>query len=114
MGPTLPWFFQWHEFGINYLADIEVIYPIKLYQTFAEGCGVRIFENGAPYRIVELTPANKMTWLKTRITKDYNEKQELTLAIEQWYSSEKNERFPGFNQLNDVTKRLSCMHGYQF
>ncbi|MCX7107448.1 MAG: hypothetical protein NTV66_07710 [Methylococcales bacterium] len=55
-----------------------------------------------------------MTWLKTRITKDYNEKEELSLAIEQWYSSEKNERFPGFNQLNDVTKRLSCMHGYQF
>ena len=95
MGPTLLWFPQWHEFGINYLADIEVIYPIKLYQTFAEGCGVRIFENGAPYRIVELTPANNMTWLKTRIAQDYNEKEELTLAIEQWYSSEKMSGFQG-------------------
>ncbi len=86
-----------------------MIDPIKLYQTVTEGGDVRIFENGATYRIVELTPTNSMTWLKTIIAQDYNKKQELTLAIEQWYSSEKNERFPGFNQLNDVTKLLSCM-----
>jgi hypothetical protein len=98
-----------HEFGIDYLAGLEVVDPVKLYQTAAEGGGVRIFENGARYRIVELTPGNSMTWLKNRIAQDYNEKQQLTLAMEQWYSSGKNGRFPEFNQLHQVTTRLSRM-----
>ena len=109
MGPTLPWFPQWHEFGIDYLAGLEVVDPVKLYQTAVEGGGVRIFENGARYRIVELTPDNSMTWLKNRIARDYNEKQLLTSAMEQWYSSGKNARFPDFNRLHQVTTRLSRM-----
>ena len=72
-----------------------MINPVKLYQTLAEDSGVGIFENGDTYRIVELTPTNNMTWLKTRIAQDYNEKQQLTLAMEQWYSSEKMSGFPG-------------------
>jgi uncharacterized protein (DUF4213/DUF364 family) len=109
MGPTVPWLPQFHEFGIDYLAGLEVNDPIKLYQTAAEGGGVRIFENGARYRIVELTPDNSMTWLKNRITQDYSEKQQLTLAMEQWYSGGKKGRFPEFNQLHQVTTRLSRM-----
>jgi hypothetical protein len=70
---------------------------------------VRIFENGARYRIVELKPANSMTWLKSRITQDYAEKQRLTSAMEHWYSSGKNGRYPEFNQLHQVTTRLSRM-----
>ena len=107
MGPTLPWLPELYEFGIDYLAGLEVVDPIKLYQTAAEGGGVRIFENGARYRIVELTPDNSMTWLKTRIASDYTEKQQLTLAMEQWYASGKNGRFPEFNSLHQTTTRLS-------
>ncbi|MGR8998432.1 MAG: Rossmann-like domain-containing protein [Gammaproteobacteria bacterium] len=109
MGPTVPWLPQFHEFGIDYLAGLEVVDPIKLYQTAAEGGGVRIFENGARYRIVELTPDYSMTWLKNRIAQDYSEKQQLTLAMEQWYSGGKKGRFPEFNQLHQVTTRLSRM-----
>jgi len=109
MGPTLPWIPHWHEFGINYLAGVEVVDPDKLYQTASEGGGVRIFENGARYRIVELSPTNCMTWLKTRIAEDYTEKSQLTSAMEHWYSSGKRTRFPEFNQLHDVTTRLSRM-----
>ena len=109
MGPTLPWLPELHEFGINYLAGVEVIDPLKLYQTAAEGGGVRIFENGARYRIVELTPENSMTWLKCRIAQDYAEKQQLTLDMEHWYCSGKSGRFPEFNQLHHVTTRLSLM-----
>jgi len=54
---------------------------------------VRIFENGARYRIVELTPANSMTWLKNRIAQDFTEKQLLTSAMEHWYASGKKGRF---------------------
>jgi hypothetical protein len=107
MGPTVPWLPELHEFGINYLAGLEVVDPIKLYQTAAEGGGVRIFENGARYRIVELTPGNSMTWLKDRIAQDYTEKQQLTLAMEQWYASGKSGRFPEFNSLHHTTTRLS-------
>lgn len=109
MGPTVPWLPELHEFGINYLAGLEVVDPVTLYQTAAEGGGVRIFENGARYRIVELTPGNSMTWLKNRIAQDYSEKQQLTFAMEQWYASGKNGRFPEFNQLQQVTTRLSRM-----
>ena len=109
MGPTLPWMPHWHEFDIDYLAGLEVVDPVKLYQTAAEGGGVRIFENGARYRIVELTPTNTMNWLKTRIAQDYAEKARLNDEMERWYGSGKTSRFPQFNDLHDATARLSRM-----
>lgn len=114
MGPSVPWLPELHDFGINYLAGIEVVDPVKLYETVCEGGGVRIFENGLRYRIVDLTPDNSMAWLKNNIAQDYAEKQRLTNAMEHWYSSGKSQRFPEFNQLNQVTTRLSCLDsGYK-
>ena len=109
MGPTLPWMPHWHEYHIDYLAGLEIVDPVKLYQTAAEGGGVRIFENGARYRIVELSPSNCMNWLKTRIAQDYAEKARLTDEMERWYGSGKSSRFPQFNELHDTTARLSRM-----
>lgn len=109
MGPTLPWMPQWHEFDINYLAGIEIVDPVKLSQTAAEGGGVRLFENGARYRIVELSPSNCMNWLKTRIAQDFAEKAQLNQAMDYWYGSGKRSRFPEFDQLQDITHRLSRM-----
>ena len=109
MGPTLPWMPQWHEYHIDYLAGLEIVDPVTLYQTAAEGGGVRIFENGARYRIVELSPSNCMNWLKTRIAQDYAEKARLTDEMERWYGSGKSSRFPQFNELHDTTARLSRM-----
>ncbi len=109
MGPTVPWLPELHEFAIDYLAGVEVIDPIKLYQTAAEGGGVRIFDNAVHYRIVDLTPGNSMAWLKNQIAQDYTDKQRLNLAMEQWYSAGKKGRFPEFNQLNQVTTKLSRM-----
>ena len=109
MGPTLPWMPHWHEYHIDYLAGLEIVDPVTLYQTAAEGGGVRIFENGARYRIVELSPSNCMNWLKTRIAQDYAEKARLTDEMERWYGSGKSSRFPQFNELHDTTARLSRM-----
>ena len=109
MGPTLPWMPHWHEYHIDYLAGLEIVDPVTLYQTAAEGVGVRIFENGARYRIVELSPSNCMNWLKTRIAQDYAEKARLTDEMERWYGSGKSSRFPQFNELHDTTARLSRM-----
>jgi len=109
MGPTVPWLPELHEFAIDYLAGVEVIDPVKLYQTAAEGGGVRIFADAVRYRIVDLTPGNSMMWLKSQIAQDYIGRQRLNLAMEQWYSTGKKGRFPEFNRLNQVTAKLSRM-----
>jgi uncharacterized protein (DUF4213/DUF364 family) len=109
MGPTVPWLPELHEFGIDYLAGVEVIDPIKLYQTAAEGGGVRIFDNAVRYRIVDLTPSNSMAWLKNQIAEDYAEKHRLNQAMDQWYCSGNKGRYPEFNQLNQITTKLSRM-----
>jgi uncharacterized protein (DUF4213/DUF364 family) len=54
MGPTTPWLSQMADFGIDYLAGVEVFDAEKLQQTVAEGGGVRIFETGVRYRVVDL------------------------------------------------------------
>jgi hypothetical protein len=54
MGPTTPWLPQLADFGIDYLAGVEIIHPEKLSQTIAEGGGVRIFDTAVRYRVVEL------------------------------------------------------------
>lgn len=54
MGPTTPWLPELTEFGIDYLAGVEIIDAEKLQQTVAEGGGVRIFETGVRYRVVSL------------------------------------------------------------
>lgn len=109
MGPTVPWLPQLHEFAIDYLAGIEVIDPIKLCQTVAEGGGVRIFDNAVRYRIVDLTPANSMEWLKSEIAQDYTDRQQLSRLMEQWYGIGNKGRFPEFDQLNHLTTKLSRM-----
>ena len=109
MGPTVPWLPQLHEFAINYLAGVEVTDPVKLRQIAAEGGGVRIFDNAVRYRIVDLTPNNSMAWLKSQIAEDYIDKQQLNLAMEQWYGAGKKGRFPEFNRLNQITTKLSRM-----
>lgn len=54
MGPTTPWLPELREFSIDYLAGVEIIDAEKLQQTVAEGGGVRIFETGVRYRVVDV------------------------------------------------------------
>lgn len=54
MGPTTPWLPQLADFGIDYLAGVEIIDAEKLQQTVAEGGGVRIFETGVRYHVSNL------------------------------------------------------------
>jgi uncharacterized protein (DUF4213/DUF364 family) len=109
MGPTVPWLPEFHEFGIDYLAGIEVTDADSLYRTAAEGGGVRIFEAGARYRIVALNPDNSMAWLKTQIAQCYAEKQRLTQAMEAWYGAGSPGRYPEFEKLDQITAHLSRM-----
>jgi uncharacterized protein len=55
MGPTTPWLPELAQFGIDYLAGVDIIHPSALQQTVAEGGGVRIFETGVRYRVAKIS-----------------------------------------------------------
>lgn len=107
IGPTLPWLPELHEFGIDYLAGVEITAPETLYHTVAQGGGVRIFNQGLHYRIAELTPQSSMTWIKRQIAACVAEKQALTREMEHWYSFGNQQRFPKYLLLEQVNTRLS-------
>jgi len=107
MGPTVPWLPQLHEFGIDYLAGVEITDPDALYHTAAEGGGVRVFGQGLRYRIAELTPSVNLGWLKRQIADCAAEKAQLTQAMENWYASGNSSRFPKFSLLEKINTRLS-------
>ncbi len=109
MGPSTPWLPELHEFGVDFLAGVEVVDAADLYQTAAEGGGVRVFDSAVRYRIVQLTPDSSMQWLKTQIAQCASSKESLTIAMNQWYSSGKSTRFPDYNTLEYMTARLSRM-----
>ncbi len=107
MGPTVPWLPQLHEFGIDYLAGVEVTDPQVLFDTAAQGGGVKIFNQGVRYRIAELTPSTSMAWLKQQIADCVAEKNKLTADMEAWYAAGNARRFPGYLLLEQTNARLS-------
>ena len=109
MGPTTPWLPELHDFGIDYLAGVETVDSKALYQTAAEGGGVRIFETGVRYNILELSDELSLQWLKQSISDSYSLKQRLSIAMEQWYEVGQTKRYPQFVELNDVNLALSRM-----
>jgi uncharacterized protein (DUF4213/DUF364 family) len=54
MGPTLPWLAEFKEFGIDYLAGVDITNSSQLLETIAQGGGVRIFDNAVRYRVIDL------------------------------------------------------------
>ncbi len=58
MGPSTPWLTKLREFGVDYLVGIDVVDAERLYQTAAEGGGVRIFESAVRYKVVDLSTGN--------------------------------------------------------
>ena len=107
MGPTTPWLPQLHEFGIDYLAGVEVIDASALYHTAAEGGGVRIFQSGVRYRIAELKPAVSMAWIKQQIADCAAERSKLSSEMDNWYGAGNTRRFPNYALLEQLNTRLS-------
>lgn len=107
MGPTTPWLPQLHEFGIDYLAGVEVVEPQVLQSTVAQGGGVRIFSRGVRYRIAELQPMHSMAWLRRQIADCAAERGQLQAAMDGWYAAGNRQRFPAYDLLEKVNNRLS-------
>lgn len=107
MGPTVPWLPQLHEFGIDYLAGVEITDPQALYHTAAQGGGVKIFSQGLRYRIAELTPKTSLNWLKQQIADCATERTELKQQMESWYAAGQSQRFAKTKLLERVDARLS-------
>jgi uncharacterized protein (DUF4213/DUF364 family) len=110
MGPTVPWLPQLHEFGIDYLAGIEITDAEDLYHTAAQGGGVRIFSHGLRYRIAELTPSASMAWLKQQIAECAEEKHRLSQGMEYGYSEGNTKSLPQYTLLEQTDKRLSHLN----
>lgn len=107
MGPTVPWLPQLHEFGIDYLAGVEITAPDALYPTVSEGGGVRVFSQGLRYRIAELAPSTGVAWLKRQIADCAEQKNRLSREMERWYADGNCKRFPHYALLEQTQKRLS-------
>jgi len=54
MGPGVPWLAELAEFGIDYLAGVQVSDGALLRRTLAEGGGTRLFEAGVRYALAPL------------------------------------------------------------
>lgn len=109
MGPSTPWLPQLHEFGIDYLAGVEITCTETLYRTIAEGGGKRIFNHGLCYRVAALDPATNMAWLKQQIADCAETKHRLTEEMSGWYASGKHSRYSGYDVLEKTRLKLSRM-----
>lgn len=107
MGPSVPWLPQLYEFGIDYLAGVEITDPRALYHTAAQGGGVKIFSQGLHYRIAELTPRTSMGWLKQQIAECASERTQLKQQMESWYALGNSKHFAKTGLLEGVDARLS-------
>ncbi|MEN9849805.1 MAG: hypothetical protein RL368_2545 [Pseudomonadota bacterium] len=105
IGPTAPWLTELADFGIEFLAAVDIATPDKLRQTVAEGGGVRIFENGARYHIFDLKQGELIT-LKQSIAEVAQRRQYLKDKIETWSKNPKG-RCPYLTELDGVDKELS-------
>jgi uncharacterized protein (DUF4213/DUF364 family) len=105
IGPTAPWLTELADFGIEFLAAVDIVTPDKLRQTVAEGGGVRIFENGARYHIFDLKKGELIN-LKQRIAEVAQRRQYLKDKIETWSQTPKG-RCPYLTELDGVDKELS-------
>jgi hypothetical protein len=56
MGPSLPWLFDWQQFGVDYLAGVRVLDSLAAQRVVAEGGGTRLFAGPVEYALLGLAP----------------------------------------------------------
>jgi len=54
MGPSMPWLAEWADYGVDYLAGVQVEDHALLQTIIGQGGGTKVFELAAPYRVLKL------------------------------------------------------------
>ncbi|HLF97662.1 MAG TPA: DUF364 domain-containing protein [Methylococcaceae bacterium] len=115
MGPTVPWLAEFHHFGVDYLAGVEIADRAAPGQIVAEGGGTRLFDGAVRYRVAPLTPAATWDWLRRQIAFTAAEKEQLNREMEDWYAAHScTQRFPRLAEREAIGQKLSrldsCAH----
>ncbi|MCG8055536.1 MAG: DUF364 domain-containing protein [Candidatus Thiodiazotropha endolucinida] len=107
MGPTTPWLEGFKDYGIDYLAGVQIHTSEQLWQTVREGGGTRIFETGVRYAITDLQ-SDELTRLKGAIGSIFNQREALKKEIEDWYQQH-NHPYPDKQKLLQLDQQLSLL-----
>lgn len=115
MGPTVPWLAEFHHFGVDYLAGVDIADRAALGHIVAEGGGTRLFDGAVRYRIAPLTPVNTWDWLRRHIAFTAAEKEQINREMDDWYANHSGQqRFPRLAEREAVGEKLSrldtCAH----
>lgn len=111
MGPSVPWLEDWINYGVDFLAGVQVVDPNCLQATVAEGGGVRIFDQAVQYQVLDLSQ-HEMSRLKTGIADLVARREQLKIEMNNWYeNSARNKvgRFPKWQLLEQIDRDLSAM-----
>ncbi|MCG7922867.1 MAG: DUF364 domain-containing protein [Candidatus Thiodiazotropha lotti] len=110
MGPTTPWLEIFKDYGIDYLAGVQIHASEQLWQTAREGGGTRIFETGVRYAIADLQ-SDQLTRMKGAIGSIFNQREGLKKAMEAWYQQH-NQPYPGKQNLLQLDQQLSRLDSH--
>lgn len=108
MGPTTPWLMELNEFGVDYLAGVQIHDSHAVQQTIAEGGGTRLFEAGLEYRIADLG-ACEMDWIKVAIADTVARRENIKSQMEQWFNARNKGHFPQQAELAALDNQLSSL-----
>ncbi|WP_455199994.1 Rossmann-like domain-containing protein [Kaarinaea lacus] len=111
MGPSLPWLEAWREYGIDFLAGVQVSDSEMLLDVVAEGGGVRIFEQAVQYHVLDLSQSC-MQQLKNSIADLVAQREQLKSEMDAWYmqnADNKPGRFPKWDILAQIDCQLSLL-----
>jgi len=108
MGPTVPWLPDLVEFGVDFLAGVNIHRPQNVSQTVMEGGGTRIFETGVEYAVADLGQT-EMKWCQTAIADLVARREYLKQAMKSWYKAGNKMRFPEYGELNGIEKELAML-----
>lgn len=106
MGPSTPWLSGWSDFGIDYLAGVQVADVTKAEQIAAEGGGTRLFDGGVKYAIADIG-ANLLEATRLEIQQVVERRNALKSEMSAWYDRGNGDRFPSFGELEELDDRLS-------
>ena len=106
MGPSTPWLAEWADFGIDYLAGVQVVDGARAEQIAAEGGGTRLFGEGVRYAVADIGAA-RMDAIKGQIADTAARRDALKAEMTAWYETGNAARFPKRDALAAVDTELS-------